>query len=137
MGAFREMRFAMSGTASVIGPIPPIMTPQQPRRLRFDEYEVDLVQRKLYHNGEPVELQSKGFAFLVTLLLRQGETVSRFELANQLWPGVYVQVDQGLNAAVRKVRRALRDDAYTPRYVQTVGSHGYRFICPVKKVDID
>ena len=127
----------MSGTASAIGPIPPIMTLPKPQRFRFDEFEADLRERKLYRNGEPVELQSKGFAFLAALLQRQGETVSRFELANQLWPGVYVQVDQGLNAAVRKVRRALGDDAFTPRFVQTVGSHGYRFICPVKKAEID
>ena len=127
----------MNGTASVIGHVPPIMTQTKPQRVRFAEYEADFSMRKLYRNGEPVELQSKGFLFLATLLQRPGETISRFELANQLWPGVYVQVDQGLNAAVRKVRRALNDDAFAPRFIQTVGSHGYRFICEVKSVQID
>lgn len=127
----------MSGAASVIGHVPPIMTQVKPQRVRFADYELDFSTRRLYKNGEPVELQSKGFAFLATLVQRPGETISRFELANQLWPGVYVQVDQGLNAAVRKVRRALNDDAFAPRYVQTVGSHGYRFICEVKPVQID
>ena len=118
----------MSGTASVIGHVPPIMTQPRARRIRFEDFEADLVERKLYRNGVSVDLQSKGFAFLAALLQRPGETVSRYDLASELWPGVYVQVDQGLNAAVRKVRRALGDSAYAPRFVQTIGSIGYRFI---------
>ena len=118
----------MGGTASAIGHVPPIMTQPRSTRIRFEDFEADLQERRLYRNGELVELQSKGFAFLATLLQRPGETVSRYDLASELWPGVYVQVDQGLNAAVRKVRRALGDSAYAPRYIQTIGSLGYRFI---------
>jgi DNA-binding winged helix-turn-helix (wHTH) protein len=127
----------MSGTASAVGYVPQIMVRQRVSKVRFAEFVADLAERKLYRNGEVVELQSKGFAFLAALLQSPGQTVSRFQLANELWPGVYVQVDQGLNAAVRKVRRALNDDAYAPRFVQTLGSHGYRFICPVEIVHGD
>jgi DNA-binding winged helix-turn-helix (wHTH) protein len=127
----------MSGTASVIGHVPHIMTQPQPRRVRFEDFEIDLVERKLYRKGELVELQSKGFAFLAALIRRPGETVSRYDLASELWPGVYVQVDQGLNAAVRKVRRALGDDAYAPRFIQTIGSLGYRFIGHIKADDLE
>jgi DNA-binding winged helix-turn-helix (wHTH) protein len=125
----------MGGTASAIGHVPPIMTQPRSRRIRFEDFDVDLVERRLYRNGEPVELQSKGFAFLAALLQHPGETVSRYELASELWPGVYVQVDQGLNAAVRKVRRALGDSAYAPRYIQTIGSIGYRFIGTIRSED--
>lgn len=127
----------MSGAVSVIGHVPLIMTRPQPRRIRFEDFEIDLAERKLYRGGELVELQSKGFAFLAALIRRPGETVSRYDLASELWPGVYVQVDQGLNAAVRKVRRALGDDAYAPRYIQTIGSLGYRFIGHIKSDDPD
>jgi DNA-binding winged helix-turn-helix (wHTH) protein len=125
----------MSGTASAIGHVPPIMTQPRSRRIRFEDFEVDLVERRLYRNGQSVELQSKGFAFLAALLNRPGETVSRYDLASELWPGVYVQVDQGLNAAVRKVRRALGDNAYAPRFIQTIGSVGYRFIGHIRSED--
>ncbi len=118
----------MSGTATVIGHVPPIMTQPRSTRVRFEDFEADFTERRLYLNGELVDLQSKGFVFLATLLQRPGETVSRYDLACELWPGVYVQIDQGLNAAVRKVRRALGDSAYAPRYIQTIGSVGYRFI---------
>jgi len=111
------------------------MTQPRSRRIRFEDFDVDLVERRLYRNGEPVELQSKGFAFLAALLQRPGETVSRYELASELWPGVYVQVHQGLNAAVRKVRRALGDSAYAPRFIQTIGSIGYRFIGTIRAED--
>lgn len=122
----------MGGTASAIGHVLPIMTQPLSRRICFDDFEVDLVERRLYRNGEPVELQLKGFAFMAALLRHPGETVSRYELASDLWPGVYVQVDQGLNAAVRKVRRALGDSAYAPQYIQTIGSIGYRFIGKIR-----
>ena len=122
----------MSVSATAIGHAPLTMTRPTPPKFRFAEFEVNIAERKLYRNGVEVELQAKGFTLLATLLRHHGNTVSRFDLANELWPGLYVQVDQGLNAAVRKVRRALGDKAYSSKYVQTIGSYGYRFIHPVE-----
>jgi TolB-like protein/Tfp pilus assembly protein PilF/DNA-binding winged helix-turn-helix (wHTH) protein len=69
---------------------------------------------------------------LILLLQRRGELVSREEIAERLWSkGVFVDVDHGINTAIRKVRLALHDDPEDPRFVETVVGKGYRFAAPV------
>src|SRR6516165_5624050 len=69
------------------------------------------------------------------LLEHPGEVVTREELRRTLWPAdTFVNFDIGVNAAVRKVRRALHDSADSPRYVETLPRRGYRFIAPVASV---
>jgi DNA-binding winged helix-turn-helix (wHTH) protein len=48
---------------------------------------------------------------------------------------VFVDVEQGINTAIRKIRRALADDAGEPQYLQTVVGRGYRFVAPTLEDD--
>ncbi len=69
---------------------------------------------------------------LILLVQRRGELVSREEIAGRLWrKDVFVDVDQSINTAVRKIRVVLRDDPENPRFVETVVGKGYRFAAPV------
>jgi TolB-like protein/DNA-binding winged helix-turn-helix (wHTH) protein/Tfp pilus assembly protein PilF len=69
---------------------------------------------------------------LLLLVERKGELVPREEISQRLWgTEVFVDVDLGINTAVRKVRTALRDDPEKPRFVETVIGKGYRFAAPV------
>ncbi len=53
-------------------------------------------------------------------------------MRQQLWePGTFVDFDNNLNAAVRKLREALADSATEPRFVETLPRRGYRFLAPV------
>jgi DNA-binding winged helix-turn-helix (wHTH) protein len=108
------------------------MNPGKPVRYRFGAFEADISRSSLLENGTRVPLQEKPFLFLATLLQSEGHVVTRDELSRRLWPDTHVQVDQGLNAAARKVRKALGDDAANPKYVETLGSRGYRFIYPLQ-----
>lgn len=108
------------------------MDSAKPIRFRFGPYEVDVIAEEVFEHGEPVPLQSKPFQFLAMLLQHQGSLVTREQMSHVLWPDIYVQVNQGLNAAARKVRIALRDDFIHPMYFETMGSAGYRFIHPVE-----
>ena len=72
---------------------------------------------------------------LILLATREGELVTRAEIAERLWGNeVFVDTEHGINTAIRKVRQALRDDPEQPRFVQTVMGRGYRFIGPVTEV---
>src|SRR5262249_44555171 len=72
------------------------------------------------------------FRMLMVLLERPGEVVTGEELRERLWPeNTFVEFDNGLNVAVRKIRDALGDNADNPRFVETVPRRGYRFIAPV------
>ena len=69
---------------------------------------------------------------LILLIERRGELVTREEIAKRLWgEDVFVDVDHGINVAIRKIRVVLRDDPERPRFVETVVGKGYRFAAPV------
>ena len=104
-----------------------------PRRIvRFGVFEVDSKAGEVRKHGRRLRLQEKPFHVLEALLEHPGEVVLREELRARLWPAdTFVDFDNGLNNAVNKVRAALGDSASVPKYVETVGRRGYRFIAAV------
>ena len=80
-----------------------------------------------------IRLAGQPLQILSALLLQPGEVVSRESLQRQLWAdSTHVDFDQGLNAAVNKLRQALSDSADEPRYIETLPGRGYRFIDPLE-----
>jgi DNA-binding winged helix-turn-helix (wHTH) protein/Tol biopolymer transport system component len=101
-------------------------------RLRFGQFEVQLSEEKLLKRGVPVRIENLPFQVLSALLDRPGELVSREELRGRLWPnGTYVDFDEGLNTAIRKLRYSLGDSAESPLFIETLPRRGYRFVAPV------
>ncbi len=105
----------------------------QPKlRYRFGPFELDPVEGSLTRSGARVRLQDLPFRLLALLVERRGEIVTREETRQRLWPeNTFVEFDNSLGVAIRKVREALRDDAESPRYVETIPRRGYRFLAPV------
>jgi TolB-like protein/DNA-binding winged helix-turn-helix (wHTH) protein len=100
-----------------------------PTRLRFDSFQVDLRSGELWKNGIRLRLQDQPFQVLRLLLDRHGEIVTREELKRALWPAdTFVDFDDGLNTAVKKLRDLLGDSADRPRYIETIPRRGYRFM---------
>jgi TolB-like protein/DNA-binding winged helix-turn-helix (wHTH) protein len=103
--------------------------------VRFATFELDVRAGELHKAGARVKLQDKPFRLLAALLERPGDLVTREELCGRLWPSdTFVDFDNSLNNAVNRVRAALGDAADRPRFVETVGGYGYRFIAPVETV---
>jgi DNA-binding winged helix-turn-helix (wHTH) protein len=70
---------------------------------------------------------------LRALVERRGEFVTREELRARLWPGdIFVEFDDSLSHAVKKLRQALGDNSESSRYIETLPRRGYRFIAPVE-----
>jgi TolB-like protein/DNA-binding winged helix-turn-helix (wHTH) protein/Flp pilus assembly protein TadD len=106
-----------------------------PRTLRFGLFELDLRSGELWKQGRKVRLEGQPVQILICLLERSGELVTREELRGKLWPAdTYVNFEHGLNAAVKRLRRALNDSAENPRFVETLPRRGYRFLAPVESV---
>ena len=100
--------------------------------MRFGQFELDLSEEKLLKRGFPVRLENQPLQILGALLEHPGEVVSREELCTSLWPdGTYVDFDEGLNTAIKKLRHALGDSAENPIFIETIPRRGYRFIAPV------
>ena len=100
--------------------------------VRFGTFELDASTGQLTRNGRRVPLQDQPARALVLLASRPGQLVTREELRQVLWPvGTFVDFDTALNIVVTKMRHALGDSAGSPRFIETVPKHGYRFIADV------
>jgi DNA-binding winged helix-turn-helix (wHTH) protein len=106
--------------------------PPKTKQARFGRFEADLEQRVLTKGGIRIKLQDQPFQVLALLLERPGEIVSRDEFRQRLWSSdTFVEFDDGLNTAIKKLRTALGDTADNPRFIETVPRRGYRFLAPV------
>jgi DNA-binding winged helix-turn-helix (wHTH) protein/TolB-like protein len=98
----------------------------------FGVFEVDLRSGELRKRGVRIKLQEQPFQILSLLIEHPGEVVTRDELRQQLWPAhTFVDFDRSLNKAMTKLRFALGDSAESPRYIETIPRHGYRFLAPL------
>jgi TolB-like protein/DNA-binding winged helix-turn-helix (wHTH) protein/Flp pilus assembly protein TadD len=103
--------------------------------VHFGIFQLDLKARELHKAGVKVKLQGQPFRVLALLVDRAGQVVTREEFRQKVWPtDVYVGFDQGLNNAIKKLRDALGDSADSPRFIETVERHGYRFVAPIGAV---
>src|ERR1700728_3975732 len=108
------------------------------RLYRFGPFELNTREESLARNGTRVKAQDLPYRLLVMLLERPGEIVTREEVRQRLWPeNTFVEFDNSLGVAIRKVRDALNDDAEAPRYVETLPRRGYRFVAPVTVLGSD
>lgn len=99
--------------------------------VRFDDFQLDYSRFQLSRRGVPVRLEGLPLQLLMFLVEKRGQLVTREQISSALWgKDVFVDVEQGINTAIRKIRRALADDAGEPQYLQTVVGRGYRFVAP-------
>ena len=97
--------------------------------LRFGRFELDPANFQLRRSGRPIRLERIPLEVLLLLVERRGQLVRRQDIADRVWGrDVVLDVDNALNTAIRKVRRALGENPDHPRYVETVAAKGYRFI---------
>lgn len=102
--------------------------------VRFGTFELDRATGELWSKGQRVPLQGQPAQLLSLLVGRPGTVVTRDQLRKALWSeDTFVEFDTALNVAVNKIRQALRDSAYTPRFVETVPKRGYRFLADVHR----
>jgi DNA-binding response OmpR family regulator len=99
------------------------------KKICFGEFELDFGHFQLYCKGQPVRLEGLPLQLLMCLVDNQRQLVTREQIAAALWGNdVFVDVEQGINTAIRKIRIALDDDSSQPRFLQTVVGRGYRFV---------
>jgi TolB-like protein/DNA-binding winged helix-turn-helix (wHTH) protein/Flp pilus assembly protein TadD len=104
-----------------------------PPTIRFgDELELDRSAYQLRRAGRLVKLERIPLEILLLLTERPGQLVSREQIAERIWGrGTFLDVDNSINGAVRKIRQVLKDDPEQPRFIQTITGRGYRFVAPI------
>jgi TolB-like protein/tetratricopeptide (TPR) repeat protein len=109
------------------------MTQSDPHPIfRFGDFELDVGAYELRRRGKPVRLERQPMDLVILLVERRNQLVSRADIVGRLWAeGVFVDVETGVNTAIRKVRQALGDSPDSSKFVETVSGKGYRFIAAV------
>ena len=105
--------------------------PPEPVRLG-DDLELDVCTYELRRSGRRLKLERIPMELLLLLIEQRGQIVTREQIVERVWgKDVFLDTDNSINAAIRKIRHVLKDDSERPRFVQTVTGRGYRFIAPV------
>ena len=101
--------------------------------LKFgDDFELDLSAYELRRAGRVVKLERIPMQILIFLMQRRPDLVTHEQITEKIWgQGVFVDTENSIRGAIRKIRKALRDDAEKPRFIRTVTGMGYRFIAPL------
>src|SRR5215469_13294408 len=98
---------------------------------RFADVEVREREFALTRAGRVLAVEPKAFRVLVFLLRNPQRLISKEELLNSVWGDVAV-AEGSLTRCIWLLRRLLEDDTREPRYIETVATIGYRFVCPVE-----
>lgn len=108
------------------------------KKVIFGEFELDFNQFQLFRSGTRVRLEGLPLQLLMYMVDHRGHLVTREQIAETLWgKDVFVDVEQGINTAIRKIRIALGDDSSQPSILQTVVGRGYRFVAACEEQSIE
>ena len=100
------------------------------RDLTFPPFRLDLANERLWRGSELLALRPKAFLLLRYLAEHPDRLLTQQELLKAIWQHGYVS-EGLLRGYIRRLRSALGDDAKNPRFIETAGGRGYRFIAPL------
>lgn len=103
------------------------MNNNEKKRYRFKDVIVDEDRRVLIVSGRECDLQPRVFDLLTYLIHNRDRAVSKEEIEDAVWQGMFVSYTV-LSRAVMKARRAVGDDARQQSVIKTLHGHGYRFV---------
>jgi TolB-like protein/DNA-binding winged helix-turn-helix (wHTH) protein/Tfp pilus assembly protein PilF len=108
------------------------------RVYKFADFELAAADGELRNGNSSIRLQDKPLLLLIALIDHSKTLVTREQLRERMWDSdTFVDYEQGINVAVKKVRDALGDSAENPKYIQTVAKKGYKFLLPVEVRETD
>src|SRR5215510_6226638 len=99
--------------------------------VEFPPFRLDVANEQLWRGPEQIHLRPKTFAALRYLVEHAEQLVTKETLFKLLWPGTYVS-DSVLMVCIRELRKALGDEARTPRFIETVHGRGYRWLASLR-----
>ena len=110
---------------------------KQSDSIQFGEnFDLDLRTYELRRAGRVLKLERIPMELLLLLIEGRGRLVTREQIIERIWgKDVFLDTDNSINAAIRKIRQVLKDDIEQPRFVQTISGRGYRFIAAVVEVN--
>lgn len=98
---------------------------------KFGEFSLDEAEKKLFQNGEKVQLQPKAFQVLLLLVKNAGRIVRNEEILSEVWRDTLVN-ESNINIQVNAIRKALRQTE--DRVFIETEEKGFRFVVEVARI---
>lgn len=98
----------------------------------FGRFVLDPSNRQLTRDSVPVELNSRYLDALILLVTERRQLVSKERFLEEVWKGAPV-TDEVITQCIKTLRKRLGDNASSPRFIETIPKHGYRFVAPVEQ----
>lgn len=105
------------------------------RLYEFGPFQLDVSEHRLLHREEIVPLTPKVFETLLVLIEHSGHVIQKNELMMRLWPDSFVE-ESSLTQNISLLRKAL-SEAGEQQFIETVPKLGYRFVAPVKVLEVN
>jgi DNA-binding response OmpR family regulator len=102
----------------------------QDKSITIGDLTLDPLSRRAHKDSEEIELSTREFDLLATLMRHAGQALSREDLHDKVWGKEWVGDPRTLAVHIRWLRLKVEDDPASPRYIQTVRGFGYRFAGP-------
>lgn len=106
----------------------------QTQSVTLGNLTLDPVARRIFKDDQELQLSAREFDLLANLMRNAGRALSREELLSEVWGSDWIGDQRTLDVHVRWLRLKVEDDPASPRYIQTVRGHGYRFAGPEELV---
>lgn len=103
-------------------------------RYRFGNFVLDVADRQLWRGDTRVQLNARYLDALILLVREPGSLVDKDRFFAEVWHDVVVS-DSALAQCIKEIRKQLGDDASSPRFIETVPRHGYRFVAEVESLE--
>lgn len=100
--------------------------------VRFGSFTLDPSDERLSDAHGPIHIGQKAYKVLLALIAQRGTLLTKDALFESAWPQTIVS-DSSLTSAIKELRRALGDEAQSPRFIEAVYGRGYRFIAEVSQ----
>jgi DNA-binding response OmpR family regulator len=98
------------------------------RLLGAGSLALDRQARRATLAGREVPLTAKAISMLEYLMLHADEVLTRERLLDAVWGWDYPAATRAVDTRIAELRRMLKDDAETPKYIETLIGQGYRFV---------
>jgi two-component system copper resistance phosphate regulon response regulator CusR len=93
-------------------------------QISIGDLEIDVVRRRVKRAGQRVDLTPREFSLLQLLANKQGEVLSRTQIASYVWDMNFDSDTNVVEVAIRRLRAKIDDD-HAVKLIHTIRGMGY------------
>lgn len=95
--------------------------------LDLPPFSLDINKRKLYKDGNVVDLTPTEFSIVKFLMMNASDSLSRDQILQEVWGSTELYDYKIVDVNIRRIRNKIEEDPSKPKYILTAWGYGYTF----------